>query len=99
MVFLSESDLDSLSENEAKEALKYSNLCKANMEVIRVLEEQVKRLAGELCKSSINSSYSVNLNSINSKPRRLDLPLKRGRKIQSVCHYFLKASILLKLKK
>lgn len=49
MVFLSEESLEQLSEIEAKKAaLKYSNLCKANMEVIRVLEAQVKRLASEL---------------------------------------------------
>ena len=49
MVFLDEISIQTLTPNQAKaEALKYSNLCKANMEVIKVLEIQVKRMAKEL---------------------------------------------------
>lgn len=49
MKFLDEASIQPLSLNEAKaEALKYSNLCKANMAVIKVLETQVERMAKEL---------------------------------------------------
>jgi transposase len=69
MVFLTEENVIQLSKNELeKEALKYSNLCKANMEVIRVLEEQVKRLAGELGASHQLVLFTqVQLNQLKSK--------------------------------
>ena len=49
MVFLTEQNIDQLTTEEVKrEALKYSNLCKANMAMIQILETQVKRMAQEL---------------------------------------------------
>jgi transposase len=49
MVFLDEVSIQTLTPDEAKaEALKYSNLCKANMAVIKVLETQIGRLTKEL---------------------------------------------------
>ena len=49
MVFHDELSIQSLTQEEARaETLKYSNLCKANMAVIKVLETQVERMAKEL---------------------------------------------------
>ena len=49
MVFLDEVSIQTLTPNEAKaEALKYSNLCKANMNVIKVLESQLERMVQAL---------------------------------------------------
>jgi transposase len=49
MVFLSQDDIEHMSLDESKrEALKYSNLCKANMAVIDTLEKQLRRMSQEL---------------------------------------------------
>jgi transposase len=49
MVYLSEELIAPMNYEELKgEALRYSNLCKAPSETIRVLEAQVKKMAGEL---------------------------------------------------
>jgi transposase len=49
MVFLNELSIQVLTPDEARaEALKYSNLCKANMAVIKTLETQLERMAKEL---------------------------------------------------
>ena len=46
MIFIDATEAERLEPQEArKEALKYSNLCKANMAVIAILEKQVKELA------------------------------------------------------